>query len=66
MKLKYKIPWISFRWRYIDTDRWYYVFIDGEEMLWWALENELKDISERYGKDKVKFKKVPWFLTILF
>lgn len=58
-----RLPSFSFRHRFIDFRQWYYVWIDNEKMNWWAMEYEMDDIRNRY--DKVEFKKIPKYKTII-
>ena len=59
-----KIPSLAFQWRYLDFRTWYYVWVDGEKMPWWAHGNELDELKEEYGKD-IRFEKVLWRKSIL-
>jgi len=42
----------------IDTRRWYYVVIDDKDVPWWACDNELDDLKERY--ENIEFKLIPY------
>jgi hypothetical protein len=59
-----KIPSLVFQWRYLDFRPWYYVWVGGEKMLWWAHGNELDELKEEYRKD-ICFEKVPWRKSLL-
>lgn len=62
-----KIPWIEITWKTLDLRKWYYVWIDGYLCSWWACEFELDEVREDYEEhgQKVKFKKIPWWKTLI-
>lgn len=42
----------------LDFRQWYRVYINGEEMRWWAHKGELPGIKERY--QNVEFEPIPF------
>lgn len=64
---KNKIPFLEIRWLTLDLRRWYYVRISGYLCPWWACEDEMEEIKldyEEHGQ-KIEFKKIPFWKTIL-
>ena len=59
-----KLPVPIIIWKTIDLRRWYYVWIDDTRCDWWAMEFELDDLQERYGKD-IRFELIPLWKTII-
>ncbi|MHB8172735.1 MAG: hypothetical protein ACYDG6_14595 [Thermincolia bacterium] len=60
-----KIPWISFKLKTLDFRKWYYVYFNDKEVGWWVLEYELENIKKCHPEEKLVFKKIPWYKTIL-
>lgn len=65
MKKLYNIHLLTLVKKTFDFRRWHYIYIDGKKLIWWCLKYEKRDIITDYKNHEVKFKKIPFYKTII-